>query len=224
MGAKEQGNKNGSMENGGKAVRVELLAGKRQPRESHIAVQACNDFLRLGPGRSLPDLLARYTANDQESPPTASMGTLKQWSARFDWQARAALYDAGIERETNQVVERRRRAVMEEGLGLNEERVKSLKSLAALLNDYLDEEERIWLPDVKQIGSGPSAERVDIVRFNAALIEQYRGVLGDLAAETGGRRQQHDHLLKYVDFSRLTPEQLDRIAAGEDPFRVLVGQ
>jgi hypothetical protein len=49
---------------------------------------------------------------------------------------------------------------------------------------------KVWLPDVKQIGGGEHAERVDIVRFNAALIEQYRGTLDDLAKETGGRKQK----------------------------------
>jgi hypothetical protein len=43
---------------------------------------------------------------------------------------------------------------------------------------------------VKQIGGGQYAERVDIERFNAPLISEYRGILDDIARETGGRRSQ----------------------------------
>jgi hypothetical protein len=50
----------------------------------------------------------------------------------------------------------------------------------------------VWLPDVKQVGSGENAERVDIVKFNSALIAEYRSTLADLAAETGGRRQKQE--------------------------------
>lgn len=200
---------------------VELLAGKRQPRESNAAAIACNDFLRMGPGRSLPALQATYAKSNQKSPPAASLGTLKQWSARYDWQLRAAAYDALIEEEKNRAAAEMRRAVMEQGFALDLERVRSLDKLASLLEGEVYEEVKRWLPDVKQIGGGEYAERVDIVRFNAALIEQFRGTLDDLAKETGGRKQQLEHLMKLVDFSRLTDEQLDRLDAGEDPLRVL---
>jgi len=42
----------------------------------------------------------------------------------------------------------------------------------------------IWLPDVKEVGG----QVVDIERFNAAIVDQYRGALDDIAKEVGGRK------------------------------------
>lgn len=175
-------------------TKVQLLAGQRQKGEKLTAVQACNDWLRLGRGRSLPKLLETYTENDQELPPTRSMGTLKGWSSRYNWKDRSEEYDAELERQKNE----RRRQVMESGLALDFERVDELKILAKFLRDQIYEQgesgiyHNVWLPDVKQIGSGGNVERVDIERFNAAIISELRGALDDLAKETGGRKLRQE--------------------------------
>jgi hypothetical protein len=122
------------------------------------------------------------------------MGTLQQWSSRYDWPARAEAYDAQLEEQKNAHAQE----IMRSGLALGHERVTKLKLLADFLEQELytrDETgaySNLWLPDVKQIGAGDDAQRVDIVRFNTPLVEQYRGVLDDLAKETGGRKQTHD--------------------------------
>ena len=176
------------------AASVNLLGGERQRSESFRAILACNDYLRMGPGRSLRGLLEQYAKSDQQSPPTRYMGTLKKWSANYGWQERAAAYDAGLEAEKNA----RAAEIMQSGLAVAHERVVKLKELAEFLDKQMYEVgadglyHNVWLPDVKQIGSGPDAERVDIERFNAPIIEQYRGTLDDLAKETGGRKQQHE--------------------------------
>lgn len=234
--------------------RPSLLVGERKDNESDRAVQACNDYLRLGPARSLPKLLASHhrkkpTKTDQNRPITESLGTLKEWSTEFEWQLRASAYDAELEAEKNE----KRRQVFEQGLALDYERVTKLKRLASFLEkqildeiqaptyasteDAIDvalsgnapyapppgfENYKVWLPDVKQIGSGEDATRVDIVRFNAALISEFRAALDDLAKETGGRRQKVDHLISNLDYRRLTDDQIDRIDAGEDPVKVIL--
>ena len=66
-------------------------------------------------------------------------------------------------------------------------RVIQLKALADRLEREIFVEDNLWLEDVKQIGAGKSAEKVYLKRFNTNLVEQYRGVLDDLARETGGR-------------------------------------
>ncbi len=78
---------------------LQLLAGERKPRESSKAIQACNDFLRLGPGRSLRDLLNSYSESNQIMPPTRFLPTLKMWSARYEWQKRAESYDAEMDQK-----------------------------------------------------------------------------------------------------------------------------
>lgn len=80
-------------------------------------------------------------------------------------------------------------------MALDFERTDELKGLAHFLIEQIYETgedgvyHNVWLPDVKQIGSGSNVERVDIERFNAAIIDQLRGVLDDLAKETGGRKR-----------------------------------
>jgi hypothetical protein len=174
--------------------KVQLLAGQRQKGESRKAVLACNDYLRMGLGRRLVDLHKRYHEDIQEnSTPTRSWGTLTQWSSRYNWQQRADEYDAELERQKNE----RRQQVMNDGLALDFERVDKLKALGHFLLGQIYEQgadglyHNVWLPDVKQIGSGEFAERIDIERFNAAIIGELRGVLDDLAKETGGRTKRH---------------------------------
>lgn len=201
---------------------VELIVGERVAKESKNAVLACNDYLRMGPGRSLRKLCDRYQSAPG-TPPTKRLKSLKDWSANFGWQARAEAYDAAGDAEKTAAASARRKEIMDEGLALDYERVAKLKDLAAMLEDEInyepslteDEEAEIvehnaellapgeqydralqarsrrrpnvWLRDVKGIGSFDNFERVEIVRFNAALISEYRGTLDDLAKETGGR-------------------------------------
>lgn len=194
------------------STRIEPLAGERQPGESNKAVQACNDYLRSGPGRSLVSLCDKYKNTLENSTPTRHINTLQRWSADYLWKSRAALYDQRLEDAKNA----RAKEIMESGLALDFERVVELKDLAVFLKQMIytvsqavmpapkegeeasqagtvsSEYPYVWLKDVKQIGQGEKAQRVDIVRFNSALLEQFRGVLDDLAKETGGRVSKHE--------------------------------
>jgi len=149
----------------------------------------------MGPGRSLRSLVSHYV-NESERirTPTTNFATLGAWSSRYEWQARAESYDAQLEQQKTA----RANEIMHSGLALEHERVEKLEHLAAFLEEQIYEQgedgvfHNVWLPDVKQIGAGEFAERVDIERFNSALIDQYRGTLDDLAKETGGRRIKAD--------------------------------
>jgi hypothetical protein len=202
---------------------IELLSGQRQNGETDKAVQACNDWLRLGSGRSLPKLLEQYRQSSafvsSFNPPSSSYKTLNTWSSRYDWPGRARQYDASWEARKNA----EREAVLGYGLALDYERLRNLYRLAAFLEAQIYERgaegvyHNVWLPDVKQIGSGDDAERVDIERFNSPLIEQYRKVLDDIAHEVGGRIQKAD--IKVEDWrsevvallreGKVTPEQVE---------------
>lgn len=204
---------------------VELLAGERNVRETQRALIACNDYLRLGPGRSLEKLYQSYTkTNPDFRPPSCNLQVLKGWSAKNGWVERAALYDAQIEAEKDA----RRRQIMESGLAVDYERVLVLKALVEdLLAQYYEalpngQRSKVWLRDVKGLGGGESFQMVDIERFNAPLIEQLRGGLADLAQETGGRQPKKDATpLGIIDYAQLSDAQLERIANGDDPLKVL---
>ena len=177
---------------------IELLAGEKQERETKKAMQACNDYLRMGAGRSLEKLSRIYSDPMPDKPPTRHIATLKIWSAKFGWVARSNIYDAEIERQKNEYIEARRFDSLKTGLALDYERVLKLKHLADTLEREIWQDDgefvtdNIWVPDVKQIGGGEYAERVDIVRFNQPILTEFRAILDDLAKETGGRKSQHN--------------------------------
>ncbi len=78
-----------------------------------------------------------------------------------------------------------------EGYSQKEHRVYKLSILASLMErDLLGG--FLWTDDVKGVGSGPVAEIVDYEVFNKAEVESYRGVLDDIARETGGRAQKQE--------------------------------
>lgn len=177
-------------------MKIQPLSGQRQKGESASAVQACNDWLRMGAGRSLRELVDNYlqqtTFKRSFKPPTTKYGTIRDWSGKFNWSDRASEYDSTWEERKNE----EREQVFDHELALDFERVRELKRLASFLEAQIYEtgEEgdfhNVWLPDVKQIGSGELAYRVDIERFNSALISEYRAVLDDIAKEVGGRAKK----------------------------------
>jgi hypothetical protein len=178
---------------------IELLAGVPSQNESNKAIQACNDWLRLGIGRTIPMLLEQYEFIPENTSPTKSLNTLYKWYSVYDWKARATQFDEQIEAfktaEHNNTLQR--------GLGLTHERLKKLYRLASFLESQLyelsepDEDgtryfHSLWVSDVKQIGKGDEIERVDIERFNSALISEYRATLKDIAEEVGGRVKKQE--------------------------------
>ena len=152
--------------------------------ETNKSRAAFEDYFLLGPGRSLPKLTKLYRTRTKPSPPTQQLRTLKEWSTTFDWQARVAERERAIAREQ---LEGLKKAARETGYAQIEQRLCDLNKIGALLFGEIFKEDKRWLPDVKQIGQGDNAERVDIVRFNAPLIQQYRETLNDIAAEMGQR-------------------------------------
>ena len=214
---------------------LQPLVGARQSDESDSAVLACNDWLRMGPSRSVASLFEKYKEIQVNSEKIPALGSLYAWSSRYSWAERARIFDAEWEQRKNA----ERQAEMEYGLALDYERVRRLKRLADFLEAQIFERStpdtltgresfyNIWVPDVKVVGKGDTAEVIDIERFNAPLITEYRNTLNDLAKEVGGRVQkaeltgadggpiQHEH--------RLDSEQYDRaLTTLADAFRDVV--
>ena len=75
------------------------------------------------------------------------------------------------------------------GYALKEYRVMRLSQLAEILaQDVFGG--FLWTEQVKGVGSGDVAEIVEFEEFNKAEVDAYRGVLDDIAAETGGRAKR----------------------------------
>ena len=187
-------------------------------KESARAQVAYADYLRLGPDRSLERLATEYRART-DGVPTHQLSRLKQWSTTYGWQSRLqAIADAEV-REAEEQEAAYRREILQTGYALATERIQSLKEVAEGLCQEIRDPDKRWLSEVKIVGSGKSAREVTVARFNAAEVEQFRGVLADLAKETGGRKDvhvvtgdvdnpvevRHDH---QVDLTRLGNEEL----------------
>lgn len=178
---------------------LELLAGSRYENESDKSVQACNDWLRLGAGRTITLLLEQYEFMPENTSPTKSLNSLYKWHNVYNWKSRAAQFDETIEAfKTAEHIN-----TLQRGLGLTHERVKKLYRLSAFLESQLFELSEpdeygiqhyssLWVHDVKQIGKGDDAERIDIERFNSAIISEYRATLADIAKEVGGRVEKKE--------------------------------
>ncbi len=159
-----------------------LLAGKRQPHEPARAVEACNTWLTLGINRT-------YKA--AQAACGVPYDTLMQYQRRYHWRDRAREYDAKILRKRAE----RRERVMLQGLAVPAVRVSKLKRITASLLTEL-ERGALWLERHRTVGAD---KRVIIEhQYNAALIDNLRGLLADLAAETGGRNP-----VKQVEFKGL---------------------
>lgn len=77
------------------------------------------------------------------------------------------------------------------GLALKAERVRKLQMLAALMEKDLFGG-FLWTDQVKALGSGEFMQVVDYEEFNTAEVQQYRGVLDDIAKEVGDRKVKQE--------------------------------
>lgn len=200
----------------------------------------------MGRGRSLRKLYALYSEISPDSPdsapPTASYDTLRIWSQKYDWADRAVLYDYEWEKKRTEIAH----AQMLSGIALSHVRLREISELYALLIDELYEEEEIeddertpdseegetvlrklWVKDVKNVGSGDFTRPVTIRRYNAAIIADIRGLLDDAAKETGGRKPKDETaallqmLVAKVGLENIPDAVLERMSKGESAYAVM---
>jgi len=164
----------------------------------------------MGTSRTLLGAVhAEEAQKGSKRPSKALPGAWRRASEQWNWIARAEAYDAHLraEHEKSQAALRKmaedeKARILSEGYALIHARVKTLDGITRRLIGYLDDEDNVWLPDVKSIGTGPNAQRVDLVRFNDALFSEIRGYLGDIASEMGERvkttKQEHSGSLEFL--------------------------
>jgi len=105
-----------------------------------------------------------------------------------------------------------------EGFAIKEHRVYKLSLLAALLEKDLFGG-ILWTNEVKGIGGAENFEVIEYEQFNKAEVDAYRGVLEDIAAETGGRTKNVDVTSGgkslVMDYKIFNIDELTRIKNGE---------
>jgi hypothetical protein len=161
-----------------------LLYGRAHKGETERAIVACNTYLAMGITRSLTKLGELFVeeANRGKQVPTVSYGVLTYWSARYDWVARAKVFDRNQEAQRSSIAVRE----LETGLSIPGNRVAELKKLANYLLSEV-EQGKLYLTRYTQTARGKESESREYLIYNSSLIHDIRGLLEDIAKETGGR-------------------------------------
>lgn len=123
----------------------------------------------------------------RDKPRTKPTGDWYEAAKKWRWDERVAAWDVYLDGQIEQQIAIERKKVLRSRYALAHKRIEELDRLAQKLIDYAKEEKNIWLLDVKAIGTGPDAERVDLVQFNDALFREIRAHFADIAAELGER-------------------------------------
>jgi hypothetical protein len=156
----------------------------RLPREPLLWFRRFEWFKRMEPERLIPAVYREMTKDDENNTPGSWYKMAKKWR----WEERATAWDAHLDEQVERTILAERKKVLRSRYALQHKRIETLDQVAQKLIDYLEDEDNIWLPDVKAIG----IERVDIVRFNAPLLDKIRDYLADIAAEKGERVKKND--------------------------------
>lgn len=191
----------------------------RQPKEPTLWYTRFQTYLYLGPARSYiavyrADAKSQRSAKEREGArnvPGAWFAAVKRWN----WYARANAFDDAERKKRDELFRQRADEILQSGFAQRFIRIAELNRLAELLQTELYTEDKRWLPDVKQIGGGDFAERVDIVRFNAAVVEQYRETLEDIAIEMG-ERVRGVKVSGSLGIAQMTADDLAKAAAEAD--------
>jgi hypothetical protein len=172
--------------------------------ETANAKRAFMDYLAMGATRSVPKLLKiyrspPYTDSKGDNPPPARQKkTLYAWSSAYNWVERVKQVS---DQQLEVILKEQRRALAaayQERLAQPAERIKTLNQIAEMIVDYLTEHS-LMTTTVKQVGAGKNTRMVEESKMDVAAIQALRGLLDDLARETGGRPKNVKHAHELPD-------------------------
>lgn len=156
----------------------------RQPDEPLLWFRRFERFRLMEPNRSIAAIFQQEElAKNREKPRTKPTGDWYEQAQKFQWEERAAAWDASVLEDLEKQVKAEQAKILLTGYALRHQRVIALNSLAEKLLEELKDEDKLWLPDAKTVAGLP----FDLRRFNAPLIQELRATLADLAAEMGER-------------------------------------
>lgn len=170
------------------------------PDETALWYRRFERFRLMEPVRSIPLVYREEKQSQSEkkrgktksAPQTEPDGTWYEMAKLWQWEARAAAWDAKLDADLEQEIAAERKKILRSELALQHKRVELLNRKAKQLADITDTQDQIWLLDVKSIGTGPEAERVDLLQFNDAAFKELREYLTDIADEMGERIKKHE--------------------------------
>lgn len=168
----------------------------RQDGEPLLWYRRFERFRLMEPVHSIPDAYAdEHPAPNDVKQRQKVPGDWYEKAREWNWEGRVAAWDAFQDAQIEKQIAAERRKVLNNEFALMHRRVQLLNRKVKQLADITDDEDKIWLDDVKSIGSGEFAERVDLKVFNSDAFKELREYLDDMAAEMGERvkttKQEH---------------------------------
>lgn len=179
-------------------------------------------FRLMEPTRSIAAVFAQEYSKRPEKTRKSLVadGTWYAIAKQWDWEARAAAWDAYQDEQIEKQIAAERKKVLKSRFALMHKRVELLDQKIAQLAQITDTEERIWMADVKSVGTGPTAERVDLVQFNDAAFRELREYMKDIADEMGERvkttKQEVSGSLDVVGAKEQLLAKLSQMSRGND--------
>lgn len=195
--------------------------------ESAAASRALTDYAMMGFRRSLEKLFNKY--EEMEDPPITNKATLSGYCMKYDWVDRAKRYDE-LQREREELTWRERRDQIREKEWDNFYRLQEIVS--DILNDipkFVNRQEKIvdkgsaTVVDAqgRVIHEGRPQEKVIVLSMNVNSAIKFIRTASDIGRRAAEMDKNMPNLLKEIDFSKLTPEQIERVAEGEHLLDVL---
>lgn len=137
----------------------------------------------------------------------APTGNWYEMAAQWRWLPRAAAWDEHQAREIEKEIAEAKAKIFMNSYARVDRRVQDLTTLAEILYAEAIDADKRWLLDVKAIGTGPNAERVDLTVFSSDLVREFRATLDDIAKELGERVKKSETTIKslpkvYIDLGR----------------------
>jgi len=146
----------------------------KQPAEPDEWFIRFTTFLHLGTNRSYIDAYRQHVKVSRSRKGTKPNHISPQWHKaihEWDWEKRAQEYDKHLNKlRIQEEEEQRRQQIMNTSYARTELRVLALMGFAKDLSDALKREKK----------------------FNPAMMAQWRGLLDDIAKETGGRVRKNE--------------------------------
>lgn len=182
----------------------------QQDGESALWFRRFDRYRLMWPVRKIATVFQEeQSEKNREKPRTIPTGDWYEIAKQWRWEERAAAWDAYMDAEIDKTIAAERKKVLRTGLALQHKRIELLAKKVQQLIDITNEESGIWIPDVKSVGMGKDAERVDLVQFNDAAFRELREYLTDIADEMGERVKK-----KEVAYKELPPDRYEGI--GDD--------
>ena len=196
--------------------------------ESPSANAALREYAHMGYTRGLRPLVDRL--RQMENPPTESWGTICEWSSKLDWQERIKRWDE-IQRKHDEKVWRERRDSLRQREWDNFDRLQEIVSemLAAMPNFITSKEKviqegkpKVILNNGDVIHEGEPEIKLITVQMRMADSIKLIRTASDIGRRAAEMNQDHmAKVLGELDFEKLEPEQISRLAAGEHVLDVL---